>query len=30
MEEEDEPDSSWNEMSPDWIDGGADIYPSED
>ena len=26
MEDDDEPDSSWDEMSPDWIDGDEDIY----
>lgn len=28
MDEED--DSSWNEMMPDWVEGGPDIYPSDD
>lgn len=26
MDDEDEPDSSWEEMSPDWIEGSEDIY----
>jgi hypothetical protein len=26
MDDDDELDSSWGEMMPDWIDGDADIY----